>query len=626
MRWVWMRRTTRRRRRSRSASLSTLCLLSMASWAVAPPAMGQSLQFRGDASHRGVVETRGVERLGGVLWRFQTEGTVRSTPALADGVVYVGSSDGHLYALDAESGRMVWSFDAGSPIASSPAVADDVILVGGRDGVLHGISRSSGRGLWRISTGPDRPLPWGHEGWDYIHSSPSLAQGMAYWGSGEGTLYALDPATGRVHWRYEVESRIRSTPAVVGDLLVFGDSDGYVHALEPRTGEERWRFATDGVGYDSGDFGYDRRQISASPVISGEEVLIGSRDATLYSLASADGSLRWRFDEGSAWVIASVAATESRVFSARSSSGNVRAIDRATGEEVWRLSTGDFVFSSPVLVDDVLYIGRGDGVVSAHDADTGETLWSYRTGGSIYGTPVVDDGRLFVGSDDGAAYALVAADDTWRRAVYYDEELAHRSVLGRAPAHAATRDYFVDQGYEHLDASDLVAFLEERIQDGIVSVVILGMDGLAPEVTEGPDPLLRRYLDSGGKVVSMGYLPGQLVHDEEGSLTGLDRERPGAILDIDLSAFDGDRHTVTPTELGRAWGLDGWWVGTGQTLPSRVDHVLALDERGRAVAWVKEYGGPPGTGLVSTRPTWHRTHLAQIQRVAEHGLATGRSR
>lgn len=604
----------------------TLCLAAISWCAVATPAAGQSLQFRGDPSHRGVVATHGVERLGGVLWRFQTGGAVRSTPALADGVLYVGSSDGLLYALDTESGRIIWSFDADAPVATSPAVAGEVILVSGRDGVLHGVSRSSGHELWRVSTGPDRPLPWGHEGWDYIHSSPSLAHGTAYWGSGDGTLYALDPATGRARWRSEVDSRIRSTPAVVDDLLVFGDSEGYVHALDARTGEERWLFATDGVGYDSGDFGYDRRQISASPAIVDGEVLIGSRDATLYSLSAEDGSLRWRFDEGSAWVIASVAVDEDRVFSARSSSGNVRALDRATGEEIWRFSAGDFVFSSPVLVDDVLYLGQGDGEVSAHDADTGETLWAYRTGGSVFGTPVVHDGRLFVGSDDGAVYALAAGEDTWRRAVYYDEEGGDRSALGRAPAHAATRDYFVDRGYEHLAASTLATFLEARIEDGIASVVVLGMDGLPTEVIEGPEPLLRRYLDAGGKVVSMGYLPGQLVYDEEGSLAGLDRERPGEILDVDLSAFDGDRYTVTPTDTGRAWGLDGWWVGSGQTLPSHVDRVLAVDELGRAVSWVKEYGGPPGTGLVSTRPTWDRAHLAQIQRVAEYGLAFRRSR
>ena len=67
--------------------------------------------FRGDIAHTGVYHAPALERFGGMAWRFQTGGPVQSTPAVADGVLYVGSGDGYLYALDARTGglRRRWS-------------------------------------------------------------------------------------------------------------------------------------------------------------------------------------------------------------------------------------------------------------------------------------------------------------------------------------------------------------------------------------------------------------------------------------------------------------------------------------------------------------------------------------
>lgn len=586
---------------------------------------GQSPQFRGEPAHSGVVTTDGVERLGGVAWTFRTDGAVRSSPALHDGTLYVGSADGHLYALDAASGALRWRFDAGSPIASSPAVTGSVVMISSRDGTLHGLAVGDGRSLWRLETGPDLPLPWGHEGWDYLHSSPTVADGVVYWGSGDGYLHAIEPSSGLQRWTVRTGGRIRSTPAVSGGLVVVGGSDGRVYAVDARTGEERWTFETAGATLDAADFGYDRRQIIASPAIVDGRVYVGSRDASLYALHAADGTLAWTFDEPSAWIIASAAVDDGRVFSTRSSSGNIRAVVRETGEELWRVQTHGFVYSSPVLVGDVLYVGRGDGLLSAFNASDGEELWSYRTEAGINSTPVVHGGRIYVGSDDGRVYALAAAEGmAWRPAVFHDERLTGRSVLGSAAEHARIRDYFAERGYEVLNAAALGRFLRDRIADSAPSVVVFAMDGLPDGIASfdgGPSPL-GDYLEAGGKVVWMGRLPGILVRDEEtGRPVSTDRARPAALLDVDFSALDGDQHSVELTRAGREWGLDDWWVGRGTTRPDQVTEVLAVDAVGRAVAWVKSYGGPRGTGFVQTRATTSRHVLNQIRRVAEFGLA-----
>jgi outer membrane protein assembly factor BamB len=590
---------------------------------------GQSPQFRGTPELTGVVETFGAENFGGVAWRFETGSTVRSSPALVDGILFVGSSDGYLYALDAESGQPLWKYDAGSPIASSPSVAGGIVLVGSRDGVLHGLSASEGTPQWRLETGPDLPLAWGYEGWDYIMGSATVAGGVAFWGSGDGHVHALDPQTGTERWSFDTGGRIRSTPAVSDGLLVIGNSDGFVFALDAESGDERWRFETAGASMNSADFGFDRVQLSASPAISEGIVYIGSRDASLYALDARDGSVVWTFEEGgTSWIITTAAVTADRVISARSGSGNIRAIDRATGTEVWNFQAGAYVYSSPVVVGNTIYIGQGDGDFSALDVDSGEERWNYRTGAAVYSTPVVHNGRVYVGSDDGFVYAFSAAQDLpLERAVFFDEDHRLAATFGQPDSHLGARDYFVNRGYTLLDASTLETFMQARIADGGPSVVVFAMDVIPEAVGTAPTDegsLFRRYLDAGGKVVWMGYPPGYLIRDmETGAIQGVDRSAPTSVTGVDFDAYLGDSYGVTPTITGRRWGLSNRWVGGGSTLPAEVSEVLATDELGRAAAWVKNYGGAPGTGFVFLFATVSHDELAAIQRVAEYSSFAG---
>ena len=100
--------------------------------------------FRGNASHTGVYETVGVDNLGGILWTFETSGPVRSSPAVSGGLVFVGGTDGSLYALDRETGMERWTADVGSPISSSPAVGGGLVVFGSRDGVFYAVDSRSG--------------------------------------------------------------------------------------------------------------------------------------------------------------------------------------------------------------------------------------------------------------------------------------------------------------------------------------------------------------------------------------------------------------------------------------------------------------------------------------------------
>ena len=256
-----------------------------------PEGSVDSPMFRGTANHGGWVEAGGVERLGGVAWVFETHGPIRSTPALVDGVLYVGSSDGHLYALSADNGRELWRFDAGSAVGSSPAVVDGLVVFGDRNNTWRALERTGGRLVWELPTGPDLPLAWGWEGWDYLAASavatsvpgatPGTDRSVVVFGSGDGLVRSVDARSGRVLWSHATTRRIRSTPAVADGTVYVGGGDGVIYALDVSTGEPRWTFETAGMSMDAAQSGFDRTQIQASPAVVDGVVFVGSRDASL---------------------------------------------------------------------------------------------------------------------------------------------------------------------------------------------------------------------------------------------------------------------------------------------------------------------------------------------------------
>lgn len=119
-----------------------------------------------------------------LLWRFATDGPVYSSPAVVEGVLYVGSMDGHLYALDIATGDLRWRFHTGPGFISSPAIAEGVVYIGSHDGHVYALHAANGDLLWRYAT--DGP----------VFSSPSVVKSVVYAGSMDGHLYALDAATG----------------------------------------------------------------------------------------------------------------------------------------------------------------------------------------------------------------------------------------------------------------------------------------------------------------------------------------------------------------------------------------------------------------------------------------------
>jgi len=115
----------------------------------------------------------------GLDWSYAAPGGAHdhASPAVVNGVVYIGSGDGSVYALNATTGAPRWSYATGSSVVSSPAVANGVVYIGSNDGKLYALSASYGSLMWSSFTGAP------------VSSSPAVANGSVFVGANDGTIH-----------------------------------------------------------------------------------------------------------------------------------------------------------------------------------------------------------------------------------------------------------------------------------------------------------------------------------------------------------------------------------------------------------------------------------------------------
>jgi outer membrane protein assembly factor BamB len=584
-----------------SRTAPVLVLVACASAGADPPAV----MFRGNPEHTGTSPARFFAGQGGVKWQVQTGGAVRSSPAVTDTRVFVGSADGSLYALDRTNGRTVWSFGAGGAVDASPAVAHGLVVAATLGGRIFAVEEGSGRLRWSLATGPALPpntSPAG--GWDLWASSPVIVGSTVIIGAPDGGVYSLDLGTGKQHWRTQTNGRVRATPSVHDSLVVVGSWGGRVYGLDLRTGAERWVHRTEGDTLDSKKFGFDRRAVQSSAAIANRSVYVGSRDGAIYALDEATGQRRWRVSHRGSWVIGSPAVSGGMVYVGSSDGHFVQALDPESGREIWNLPTAANVLASPVVVGNSLVIAtaRTDaaaGDLLAVNPATGAVRWRLPLDEATNSTPAAAHGELYLGTEAGTVLAIHEVSPAIPRlAVFYDSTLTGKPAT---PGGRLALEYFRELGYQVLDSDSLAGFLSGRIRDGVPSAVVFAMDILPSSVAPVLEDsvLLRRYLEAGGKVVNFSVPLGAVVRDSIGAVLGDEPKRIEHLLGVSAATLDYDEGAAAPTVEGHRWGIDRTFRGDYPIAATAVSEALAVNRDGMATAWVRSYRRDrPGSGYV----------------------------
>jgi outer membrane protein assembly factor BamB len=159
---------------------------------------------------------------GHLLWAYHASGSVKASPTLSGGLLYFGDYSGHVQAISERTGHRVWRSGSGGTLLgsgtfySTAAVFYGRVFLGNTDGRVYAYDASTGRLDWAVQTGA------------YVYASPAVtnAPGLGptiYLGSYNGTFYAINARSGHVSWRFNAHGRISGSATIVGKLVYFAD-------------------------------------------------------------------------------------------------------------------------------------------------------------------------------------------------------------------------------------------------------------------------------------------------------------------------------------------------------------------------------------------------------------------
>ncbi len=239
------------------------------------------------------------------IWRFETEGERQRTETglynkkpldstwadpwdfylssakIVDTVIYFGSSDRHLYALNINTGEMIWKYEAGRYIHTTPAYADGKLFFGSWDSKIYAVDAETGEEIWTYQTGTDSDRGRLMEG---IQGSPAVSDGVVYCGSRDSKVYALNAEDGSEIWVASFGSSwMPASPAVDDERLYIGTS-----------GPQDIFFVDKNTGKDLHRSGISHYYFS-SPAITDDYMLVGSFNGQLYAFDKQSGATVWEF-------------------------------------------------------------------------------------------------------------------------------------------------------------------------------------------------------------------------------------------------------------------------------------------------------------------------------------------
>jgi eukaryotic-like serine/threonine-protein kinase len=281
------------------------------------------------------------------LWDFFLSSPVVGKIA-GNSIVYFGSSDGNVYALDAKDGELKWKFKTNGSIHTSPALYSNTIYIGNWDGLFYAIDAQTGKEKWKFKTGEQQAMTG-------IQASATLENGVVYFSARDAHMYALDAANGTLLWKYDAEnSWILSTAAIKDHVLYTGTSDTYLLlALDANTGKEKFRFKTNGYVY-------------GSPAVAGGAAFFGDFTGKMYALDLNTGGRNWTsFSTNSRKQNAASILKEDTLnfeYAAKGADLTSYVANKKVMDDFYRLGS---IVSSPVVKDGVLYFGSADGYLYA---------------------------------------------------------------------------------------------------------------------------------------------------------------------------------------------------------------------------------------------------------------------
>jgi outer membrane protein assembly factor BamB len=338
---------------------------------------------RGNAQSTGVGTAKLPDELN-ERWVFKCKDSVEGSPAVVNGVVYFSSADKHLYAVELATGKEKWKVKLG-PMRAAPVVCGNRVLVGDLEGRVHCVDTNSGAKIWTYTSPDGGEIASGCN----LHGENVLvaAQGMP--------LICLDK-DGKKLWDFPIDGGSNGTPTVSGDMVFASGCDSTFHSIDAKTGKELWNVPITG-------------QAAATTAAAEGFAFIGTVTNDVLAIDLKTQKIAWTFTpaQKAQAFYASAAVTDSLVV-VGSRDKKVYALDRKTGVMKWSFVTDGMVDSSPVVINDRVYVGclSVPGEFFVLDLKTGNKFQQLTLDSAVTGSVGVGPDCILVGTEKGSVYCL----------------------------------------------------------------------------------------------------------------------------------------------------------------------------------------------------------------------------
>lgn len=350
-----------------------------------------------------------------VIWEYDsTENGGLSDAAAANGFVYFGDDRGNVFGFTAKHGKRVWHHEGSARVFFPPTSDGERLYYSTRQGVTA-LNASGGRLIWNVpyqgGSGKCLVLP---------------ERETVYCAGSDGWLYALNAATGDIHWKVSLvdnvpadpdgfdgnQARFENTRARPTGIASDGDTiyqsvfdQSRVVAIDANRGLIRWAYQA-------------RGWVFADAAVDERFVFFGSQDRCVYALNKKTGKLVWK-QATNGRVESGIGVDAHQVYVA-SCDGSMYCFDKENGERHWTFATGEdgqrkAIYSAPIVTEDTIYFAASSsGRVYAVDKFTGAPVWNFvpAPGSELFSSPSTDGTRIFVKSRGGKnAILAIGADE-----------------------------------------------------------------------------------------------------------------------------------------------------------------------------------------------------------------------
>lgn len=299
-----------------------------------------------------------------ILWEYETDFTIGSSPIIAGTSVLVGDASGNFYSFNLTDGSVNWRYKTDNAIYSTPAVEDNFVVFGSADRSIYCLNNKDGTLIWKYRTNTA------------VLGCPIIEDEKVYIGGSDSIFRAIELETGNLIWEFTgLSGFVETKPAFYDDKILFGAWDEHFYCLDSKTGKLNWKWKGDreGTFYSPA---------ACWPVVSNGIVFFAAPDRKLTAIDIETGEQLWRTGKYKVRETIGMSEDGNKLF-IRTMNDTILAlpVSEKIEEPLWIANCGfGYDISSAQIVekDGTIFYPTKNGEVFALDSNTGKILWQHK--------------------------------------------------------------------------------------------------------------------------------------------------------------------------------------------------------------------------------------------------------